>query len=459
MKTQSLIAVAALCVGAAGGYLVGNSGSSEETDTEVSVRDTKSGRAGGGGGGSVAKPTRIRSTDEIYRMPGQMNRVQSLIDYYSGLDASEFESEANKLESLPPQQRILAAFLLFSRWAEVDPLAAMAHSKGMGFTGMFVRPALLQGWASVDPENAALYFKDNPSEFQMMGGFGRGRGGPMGGDGAAGVIAGEWARNDSDGAMTWAMTLEGNDRSSAIASVLREMASTDPAAAAEKAASLAGEDLGRAYRDIARQWGGQDWQSAQAWVKSLPADEQGDAMSAAIEGLAATDVQAAARELKAMPADQVDDGAIRTVASTMARDDPAKAAEWLVGLGSEESGGAMREVMVSWTATDSSAALGFIEQQPEGELRDTAAATYVFSNGSADPGESMKLAETIGDESTRSRTIGMTARRWMRDDEEAAKAYVEGSTVLDDETKERILSDEGGRGGPGRGPGRGPGGR
>lgn len=457
MKTQSLIAVAALCVGAAGGYLIGKSGSDEEAASEVAARDTKSGRPGSGGGGSAAKPSRIRSTDEIYRLPGQMNRVQSLLDYYSGLDPSQFEFEAGKLESLPPQQRILAAFLLFSRWAEVDPLAAMDYSKGMGFTGMFVRPALLQGWASVDPENAAQYFKDNPREFQMMGGFGRGRG-PMGGEGAAGVIAGEWARNDSDGAMSWALTLEGNDRSSAIASVLREMAATDPAAAAEKAGSLAGEDLGRAYRDIARQWAGQDWQSAQAWVKSLPADEQGDAMSAAIEGLAVTDVQAAARELKAMPADEVDNRAIRTVASTMARDDPAKAAEWLVGLNSEESGGAMREVMVSWAATDSAAALGFIQQQPEGELRDTAAATYVFSNGATDPAGSMKLAETIGDEGTRSRTIGMTARRWMRDDEAAAKAYVESSTLLDDEAKERILSGEGGPGGRG-GPGRGRGGR
>lgn len=287
----------------------------------------------------------------------------------------------------------------------------------------------------------------------MMGGFGRGRG-PMGGEGAAGVIAGEWARNDSDGAMTWAMTLEGNDRSSAIASVLREMAVTDPAGAAEKAMSLSGEDLGRAYRDIARQWGGQDWQSAQAWVKSLPADEQADAMSAAIEGLATTDVEAAARELKAMPVEQIDDDAIRAVAGSMARDDPAKAAEWLVDLGSEESGRAMREVMVSWTATDSAAALSFIQQQPEGDLRDTAAATYVFSSGSEDPAESMKVAETISDESSRNRSIGTAARRWMREDEEAAKAYVESSTVLDDETKERILSDQGGRGGPGRGPGR-----
>ena len=47
----------------------------------------------------------------------------------------------------------------------------------------------------------------------------------------------------------------------------------------------------------------------------------------------------------------------------------------------------------------------------------------------------------------------------MRDDEAAAKAYVESSTFLDDEAKKQILSGEGGRGGPGRGPGRGPAGR
>lgn len=455
MKTQSLIAVAALCVGAAGGYLVGNSssGGEDEAGSGVEVRDTKSGRIGGSAGGSAAKPSRIRSADDVYRLPGQMNRMQSLMDYYSSLDPSQFEGEAGKLEMLPRQQRMMAGFLLFSRWSEVDPLSAMTYTKTMGFTGMFVRPAVMQGWASVDPENAARYFEDNPDKF---GGMGRG---PMGGDSGASTIAGEWARNDSEGAMSWAMSLEGGDRSSAIAAVLREMAATDPAAAAEKAASLSGEDLGRAYRDIARQWGGQDWQSAQAWVKGLPADEQGRAMSAAIEGLAGQDVQAAAQALTAMPADQVDDDAVRAISSAMGRDDPAAAAEWLAGLETDETSGAMREVMMNWASTDSASALGFIQKQPEGQLRDTAASTYIFTNRSADPAESMSIAETISDDGSRSRMIGMTARRWMEEDETAAKAYIENSTVLDDEAKKRILEGgNGGRGGPG-GFGRGRGGR
>ena len=75
-----------------------------------------------------------------------------------------------------------------------------------------------------------------------------------------------------------------------------------------------------------------------------------------------------------------------------------------------------------------------------------------MSNSGAEPAETISVAETITDERDRNRAIGVAAVRWMREDEVAAKAYVEESTVLSDDAKERITSGrglDGGRGGRG----------
>jgi hypothetical protein len=49
-----------------------------------------------------------------------------------------------KLENLPINERIMASILLFGRWAETDPLAAMAYSDKMGMAaGVEVRVPLL----------------------------------------------------------------------------------------------------------------------------------------------------------------------------------------------------------------------------------------------------------------------------------------------------------------------------
>ena len=107
----------------------------------------------------------------------------------------------------------------------------------------------------------------------------------------------------------------------------------------------------------------------------------------------------------------------------------------------------------------STAALAFANSYQPGPVRDSAVQSYIWSNNTAAPADLVKVAETITDEGDRSRTIGMTAMRWMREDEAAAKAYVEQSTALPDDAKERILEGRGFWGGPGGGPPGGPGGR
>jgi len=462
MKNTATIGIAALLAGAAGGYLAGTAGSDgpdDAKDRAEAMADGKSLRRAGSPSSAESGKGREKRVDDILREPGQMARMQSLLDLYAGMDAAQLESEAGKLDGLPMAERIMASFLLFGRWAEVDPTGALAYSNTLGMGGMFVRPTILQSWASVDPENAAKYFSENPREFAMMGGFGGGRG-QGGGDSGASVIAAEWAKLDPAAALAWANGLSGRDKSGALNSVISEMASKDPAGAAQVASTLDADDQPRAYGEIARKWASTDFASAEAWIQSLPAESRDRAMSEAIESLASTDPQGAAAKVASIPVGRDRDRAIEDVAGAWARKDPAGAAAWVVQQETEDPDDAIRNVISTWTAQDSGAALAFIQQQPAGELRDEATSTYIWSNrGASTPQETIQLAESISDEGTRGRTIGMTAMRWMQEDKEAATAYIQQSTALSDEAKQRLIESEGrgwgGRGGPGGGRGRG----
>ncbi|MBB5349815.1 hypothetical protein HNR46_000036 [Haloferula luteola] len=450
MNSSVTVGVAALLLGGVGGFMAGKSGGSDAAESTASLeRDAKIRRETGSSASEDPSGPRAHSIQEALREPGQLSRLQALADLYENMSVDELSAAADTLDNLPMGDRILASILLFSRWGELDPQGALAYSQTMGFGGMFARPTILRSWASVDPVNAAQYYLDNPNEFRQMGG----RGGP-GGESGADTIAREWAKLDPEAAMAWANGLEGDEKGSAMVSVISEVAASDPAKAAAMAANLTGDDQTRAYGEIAKNWATTDMAAAESWANSLTGDAKDRAMSEVLEVLARTDVDAAAAKLSSVSEGEYRDRLVATLAGKMAQTDPAAAAAWLGSQDSADYGNAMREIMNNWVSQDSEGALSFIEAQPVGEVRDSATQTYLWrSQDTIEPTAAVALAEAISDERSRSMTIGMTVRRWMETDEDAARSYVESSTTLSDRAKERILSGRGGGPGWGRGPG------
>ncbi len=453
MKNSWLIPVTTLIVGAAGGFISGKNtrpAGDVESDSEAGLRTRSALRADANAAGpSTAKRgSRHASPEQIRNLPGNSTRIQALMDYYAGLSPEQLDEEARKLEALPMNERIMASFLLFGRWAEVDPTSAMAFSNTMGFTGMFVRPTILHSWASVDPANAAKYYAANPREFAMMGIMGGGSRG-MGGQGGAAIIASEWARQDPAAALAWAGTLT-TEKSQAMSAAVGEIAKTDPKKAAEMLGTLAGEDLTDAYRSVATSYGAKNFDEAQAWIRTLPADQQAEAMAAAIGGLSRDDPAAAAYQLAQMPEGDAKNEAATRIIGDWARIDPAAAADLLRKQTDEETQrDSMRELMPTWVNKDPAAALAFANSYQPGPVRDRALQSYVWSNQSAEPSELVRVAETIGDEGERSRTLSMAAARWMRESPDEARTYIQQTETLSDEARERILNGSnwwGGRG-------------
>ncbi|MDP3849111.1 MAG: hypothetical protein Q8Q59_01310 [Luteolibacter sp.] len=454
MKNPWFLPAATLLVGAVTGYIFGeNTNSSspsaaagnDSRKTRSSLRFETSETTQ-----STKRSKRPGGTDEISRLPGSSNRVQALIEFYSGLTPGQLEDEARKLESLPMNERMMASFLLFGRWAEVDPTAAMSFSSTMGFAGMFVRPTILQSWASMDPANAAKYYAENPREFAMMGMMGGGRG-PMGGQAGASIIAGEWARQDPAAALAWANSLT-TEKSQAMSAVVGEVAKTDPKKAAEMLSAMSGGDMGAAYRSVAAQYGASDFNEAQAWIRSLPSGEQAEALAAAIGGLSNKNPEAAAAQWALMPDGEAKNRVFGEVIADWAHENAPAAAESIKKQTSEDiQREGMRQLMPAWVGLDPTAARKYADSFEPGPVRDSAVQFYIWSNQTGNPSDLVIYAETITDEGDRNRSIGMAAARWMRESPEAAKAYVEQSTTLPQDAKQRILEGRGWGGGRGRG--------
>ena len=385
MKTSMLIAVGALLFGGVGGYLIGNGGddSNPEGDSPIGVRTKKSvssrvATVTAGSGNSAPRAARSSGgLREILSEPGQTSRIMSLLEYYSDLDPSQFESEVQKLQGLPMSQRMLAMNLLFSRWAENDPKGSWERSQQMGFPEMFMaRAGAVSGWAASNPEALAQEYSNNPDEFGMGPG-GRGKG-----DTAA-MIAGEWAKQNPEAALKWAQTLDEREAADAISGVFNELSQQDPQEALRMAATLDDNARGDAYESIAASWAISDYAAADQWINSL-SEGQGKVRFAAIESLANASPSQAARETTKLPAGEERDDLVAEVSREWARQDAPAAFEWLTESGSE---GAVEEgigrVVGALSREDPERVLDYIDSQDAGEVRDNAVQGYVYGNRDA----------------------------------------------------------------------------
>ncbi len=456
MKNILPIAASCLLVGGGIGYLFGNKGASEpgaivSPDSAGGGSLSNRSRTSGRGASIPESSDKPASYEEVSALPGQTARLQALLEFYSGLSNDEFAAEAAKLDDLPFGERIIAGSILFGAWAEVSPFDAMEHANTqMGQAGMFVRPTILQSWAATDPKGAADYYSTNKSQFAMMGMFGgRGRGGMSSG---AASIAGEWAKQDPEGALAWAKSLDGRDSSDAISKALSQIATSDPLKASQLTAGLEGQALSEANSSIAREWAGKDWAATETWINGLPQDQQGDAMGSAIRALASEDFQLAGAKALQMAEGDARNEAVESVAEAMGRENPEAAISWVMKNGTEEAQReSMRDVMGNWASKEPAAARAWVSEQPVGPVRDAAASSYVMSDHSGNGADQIAIAESIADERTRGWSVGVAAVRWMGQDKEAATAYIQSTEAISDDARSRIIERaEGGGGGPGR---------
>jgi hypothetical protein len=345
MNQSAILIAAALAVTVGGGYIIGNNtaggGSDETQQSSARIMGPRANRALSGssdssranGSSSAKGGRRYSGFHEIYRLPGSSSRITALAQYYQRLSPQQLEDEANKMEELPNTERFTASTLLFNRWGEVDAYSALDYANGMGWRGIGYRRQVMQGWATADPASAGKYMAENPLELAV----GSKGDGSRGSHSVQSFIGEEWAKQDPNGAIAWANSLE-KGKDEAVSSVVREVAREDPATASAMLATIDPEIVKGSYRDVlvkgyhravAESYGAKDFAAATTWISTLPADQQAWQLAAAIKGLARNEPQAAAAQVSSMEAGENKDRAVCDVAELMATENPQAAAEFL----------------------------------------------------------------------------------------------------------------------------------
>ena len=154
---KNLIAIAGSCLlaGVAIGYFAGNQKGDPRTakenalsgDSRAVSSSSRRNRASGGnaGVGNRLKGSRPRTLEDVANTPGQTARLQALVDLYSNLSRGEFAGEADKLNDLPFNERILNAYGCL-QLAEVDFRGVRPRRPRWGGPGcLFVPPFFKAG--------------------------------------------------------------------------------------------------------------------------------------------------------------------------------------------------------------------------------------------------------------------------------------------------------------------------
>lgn len=416
MQPRWILPVSTLCAGIAFGFIAGKGSGHQakyrdEENMQVRLRPSRPDRPS------------PESANAVRRLANGGASGSDMLKDYSLLSSGELSREIIRLEHLPVGERAAETLLLFARWGEVDPLAALAQANAYGVAGEAARCEVLKSWSTNDPHAAADWFGRNAGQFT---GVQQGKS-VSEREIASSSVARVWAKQDPQAALAWAAS-RGPEAARAVGAVLGETVLEDPALAIRLAESADVSLLKPASGEIAWQWAGKDFSAAEKWIRTLPADCQDSAMAKAISSLSLSDPEKAARQLDTMRDGVERERAVGIVMRQLAKEDPAVAERWLDSQASDTARRAGAVSLVSAMAVeDPAGARGLLDVLQPGPARDGAAAAYIRSASAARPEDLLELASGLSNDADRGQSIALIITRWRQEDAEAAERYILGN--------------------------------
>ena len=454
-------------VGVAGGYLLGNKGTSKEgatndNNTVKVISGTGPGSSNRSGSSSTnasgdassskanvdenlsAEAMRLFDSGDvagalktILNAPGQLGRMEALLGFVKNLDAEGVEAALPFIRGMGRGgDQFMSMGLMMGRYAEIDPERALAYvGKQGGMERGFGTSSILRSWAATDPRAAADYLTNN-----VIG---------SGGDDwmlrrTAGSLASEWAKQDPQAALVWADTLSNELKGDAMNNIVEQLTSQDPLEAAKVAMGFDGEQRERSLRTIADQWSRNEPEEAVKWAEALTVEGKTQALEEAVESWVEKDTDAAVAYMEKMDQgerDQIMKEVVEKWGRKGAEAQP-DAAEWVAsqpdGKGKVDATG---EIVGQWMRTDAESASGWLNEQPEGDAKDRGIAALLRDRSvREDPEAAVAWADSITDSEMRSEQVESSARNWLSKDRASALEYLESTNSLSAEQKTKLIN-------------------
>lgn len=391
--------------------------------------------------------SRSLSLAELWRGGSEFERTAALYGALLDADSGDVERLLQEADGLRLQrQRRAAKSIIYSRYAELDPLAAVAHVESRGADARFLG-TVFAAWAKIDIDAAieradALEYPARRHAgiaiLSVSEDLGASRRHEIAHRFSADHVLTQarqasQAEFDPEGAWLDAVAMTpGEARTQAAWRALQSWIGVDPATALQAVVNFPEPRVRDQWRkDLVRRWAKADVQAALDWALALPASGQRSGLiaQAAKELAQVSPLEALeiAADLEPHMRRQINTAAFQA----WGRDDPSGALAALEVHGDEQSINSMRRGLVAaWAGVDPQAAFDWVVSNPRSPDYSWLVETPLQILAQASPQRAMALADELDDD-TRRNIMGGLLRVWSEDDPQAAAAWIDGASLYE----------------------------
>jgi len=343
---------------------------------------------------------------EAMHNPSTMHRTMApLMDLPVSEILPALEEVAATVED--PLQRAKLASLLLGRWAEEDPLSALAYVEKWvdegDYAGTYSLASVVSTWANRDPDALWEWYAKRKESQSLPNGM-------HGMDGLTApleAIFSVTALRDPDLAIKQLSQLDDEgSRQAALEGI--SMTVTDRQtwkAILDGATTLEPETRLKLRQSVLPQWAGAEPDAAITWMRALPADERAPLL------------------------DMIDYDLVKAL--------PEKGADFLIENSDAPTLPQRYATVISaWASKDPAAAAEWLNRQPKSPAQDQARATFAYAIMERDPESAMEWSKSISNESRRIESIGQTYVWWHIGDASAADAALKSLSLPADKIEQ-----------------------
>ena len=350
-------------------------------------------------------------------------RLLAIADLVEQTPVPQLVDLINQVSSCPrPARRDELLECAYSKWAAVDPQAALANALATSKLNPDENnnsDEVFMTWTGHDPQAAlaAAQALSDPDARQE----------------ATRLVLDNWNPQDNPmNAVIAAQNLPEDQRNSGLDRALDGWGVQDPAGALATFEQV--EDPATHTRLQASLFGyfaDRDPSGALVSLSSLPADQQTvENYGAVFSSWARQNPAAAAKAALDLP-DAPRLAAVQNVASSWATTDFPAAIDWIGTLTGPEYDAASRKALSQMIPADPVASSTYINQMPEGPDRDAAVAQLANTETSSDPAAALNWAASLQNDQAREKAVATVIQQWAQKDPAAATAAVQSASLPD----------------------------
>lgn len=395
---------------------------------------------------------------EILRLPNDFDQTLTLYSLLQDADGDDLERLLDEARLLrPADEGRAAASILYSRYAALDPEAAVQRIVNSGPFDQRYLYGIFVTWAKYDVDAAMAHAEELPPELRQQAGRGVLSGSAQLPGQRRQEIADQFSLQrqldwmdtreliDEEPAAAWQRALSSQNLDTGLlAEVGRAWVQRDPVSALNAVAAV----RDTAFRDVfseqlIAQWASTDPEAARHWgLSQLDSQARLPLLRGVAAGIARNSTDEALNFVLGLDGREREEAA-KVVFARWAKTDPAGAADTLTMLDdSAMFAAASGDIVVEWAKQDPHAAFEWFANEDVGTGFDWQIGHALRAIARLDPESALDLASGLAGEARRD-GLSAAMSTWAERDPRRAASWLEDAVGLDQQDYDRLAEDVG----------------